>query len=513
MPPNKTNNMKASPQPIPRTEEFHADPPTGRVSREEFLTLFVAVFLPMFMAAVDQTLLATATPAIAESLGGLRDTSWIAVAYLLTAAVVVPLYGRLGDTFGRRNVLLAALGLFALGSLACGLAQSLPQLVAARVLQGLGGGGLMTLCQALIGELVVPRERVRFQGYFAIVFTSASVGGPVLGGLLVSYLDWRWLFFANLPLAAIAAWRLLRLPVGDRQSGPSGARDIPGILLFAVGMLSAMFWLTSVGHRFSWGSVWSLVLAASSVTAFAALVWHERRQDAPFFPFDLLQRPPIAFSLITTSLFAACMFAMVFFLPIYLQLGHRISPLMSGLLLLPLTAGIVIGSTTTARWVARTGEPRIVPVIGMSLASLGLLLLGLLPSHPAIVGALGILTGIGLGTVMPVNMMVVQTVAGRAKLGVVTSMVSLFRSAGAALGAALFGALVYALMPDVDLRALARSGSDAERLEITHAFHVAYMMAACVAAMAAFSASRVPRIRLWSGADGADPDAPHPAER
>src|SRR5215831_15775919 len=157
----------------------HSAPPGGPVTLAQFLNLFAAVFLPMFMAAVDQTLLATATPAIAASLGGLRDTSWIAVAYLLTSAVVVPLYGRLGDMLGRRDVLLAALGIFTLGSLACGLAQSLPQLIAARVLQGVGGGGLMMLCQALIGELVVPRERVRFQAYFATVFTSASIGGPV----------------------------------------------------------------------------------------------------------------------------------------------------------------------------------------------------------------------------------------------------------------------------------------------------------------------------------------------
>src|SRR5207237_17422 len=157
------------------------------VSRAEFLNLFLAVFLPMFMAAVDQTLLATATPAIAQTLGGLRDTSWIAVGYLLASATIVPVYGRLGDLRGRRDVLLIALGVFALGSAACGAAQSLPQLVAARVLQGLGGGGLMVLSQALIGELVPPRERARFQGYFATVFTAASIGGPVIGGIVVSH--------------------------------------------------------------------------------------------------------------------------------------------------------------------------------------------------------------------------------------------------------------------------------------------------------------------------------------
>src|ERR1041385_9228527 len=189
--------------------------PGATVPRAEFLNLFAAVFLPMFMAAVDQTLLATATPAIAASLGGLRDTSWIAVGYLLASATIVPVYGRLGDRRGRRDVLLVALGTFTLGSAACGAAQSLPQLVAARVLQGLGGGGLMMLSLALIGELVPPRERARFQGYFAIIFTTASIAGPVIGGLVVSQFSWRWLFFANLPLAAFAAWRLCRLHGAD----------------------------------------------------------------------------------------------------------------------------------------------------------------------------------------------------------------------------------------------------------------------------------------------------------
>ncbi|MGZ5720249.1 MAG: MFS transporter, partial [Burkholderiales bacterium] len=196
--------------PVAEAETVPSQAASRPVTRAEFLNLFFAVFLPMFMAAVDQTLLATATPAIAGSLGNLRDSSWIAVAYLLSSAVIVPMYGRLGDLRGKRTMLLVALGVFAVGSLACSLAQSMPQLVAARVLQGLGGGGLMTLSQALVGELVPPIERVRFQGYFALMFTTASIGGPVLGGLVVSNFSWRWLFVANLPLAAIAAWRLCR---------------------------------------------------------------------------------------------------------------------------------------------------------------------------------------------------------------------------------------------------------------------------------------------------------------
>lgn len=452
------------------------------VSRAEFLNLFAAVFLPMFMAAVDQTLLATATPAIADSLGGLRDSSWIAVGYLLASATIVPLYGRLGDFHGRRNVLLAALGMFALGSAVCGAAQTFPQLVAARVLQGLGGGGLMTLSQALIGELVPPRERVRFQGYFALVFTTASIGGPVIGGLVVSHWSWRWLFFANLPLAAFAAWRLARLPPGERHPEAATGRDVPGQLLFAAAALSTLFWLTSVGHRFAWNSPASVTIASVALLSITALAWHEGRHAAPFLPVDLLRERTIALSVALTALFAASLFAMVFFLPIYLQLGHRVSAQLSGLLLLPVTAGMVTAAMGASKLLGRTGEAHWIPVAGMSLAAVALLLLGLLPDDRMLVIALGFLTGLGLGSVMPINQVVVQTVAGRPRLGAAMALMGLARSTGGAAGAALFGAVVFALMP---------------HLEVVQAFHRAFFVAAGLAALGALVASRVPRIQLW----------------
>ena len=465
----------------------------AKVSRADFLNLFTAVFLPMFMAAVDQTLLATATPAIAASLGGLRDTSWIAVAYLLASATIVPLYGRLGDRYGRRDMLLAALAVFALGSLACGAAQNLPQLIAARVLQGLGGGGLMMLSQAIIGELVPPRERPRFQGYFALVFTSSSIAGPVLGGLVVSQFSWRWLFLANLPLALVAAWRLCRLPASARNADAPLGQDAGGIALFAVATLSGLFWLTSAGHHFAWRSAESYALLGVCVVATAWLARHEARHRAPFLPVPLLRNRVVRRSAILVMLFGACMFAMVFFLPIYLQVGHHVSARLSGLLLLPLTAGIVCSSVASGRILARTGEAKSIPVLGMTLASIMLLLLGLLPPDMALVITLGFLTGVGFGTVMPTNQVVVQTVAGRERLGAVTAMVSLARSVGAALGTAIFGALAFAFMPEGKLLA----ADDAERAVIVHAFHHAFLFAAAIAALAALVASRIPRIRLW----------------
>jgi len=464
------------------------------VSRAEFLNLFAAVFLPMFMAAVDQTLLATATPAIAGSLGGLRDSSWIAVGYLLASATIVPVYGRFGDLRGRRNVLLAALGVFTLGSLACGLAQTLPQLLAARVLQGLGGGGLMTLSQALIGELVPPRERIRFQGYFALMFTTASIGGPVIGGFVVSHTSWRWLFFANLPLAAFAAWRLARLPQGERHVPEVAGRDVPGHLLFAIGAVSTLFWLTSVGHRFAWSSPESIGLFALAVVTVSSLVWHESRHRSPFLPVDLLRERTIALSTLLTAMFASCLFAIVFFLPIYLQLGHRVSAQASGFLLLPVTAGMVTAAMLASRLLGRTGEAHWIPVGGMTITALSLLLMGLLPSNLTLIITLGFFTGLGLGAVMPINQVVVQTVAGRSRLGAVMALIGLARATGGAAGAALFGAVVFALIPDVDRQALAGA---TDMAPVVGAFQRAFLFAAGVAALAAFTASRIPRIKLW----------------
>jgi len=469
----------------------------GTVSRAEFLNLFAAVFLPMFMAAVDQTLLATATPAIAASLGGLRDSSWIAVGYLLAAATIVPVYGRFGDQRGRRDVLLFALGIFALGSACCGLVQTLPQLVGARVLQGLGGGGLMTLSQAMIGELVPPRERIRFQGYFALMFSCASIGGPVIGGIVVSHFSWRWLFLANLPFAAFAALRLLRLPPGERHPEHAGGRDLPGHALFAVGAVSTLFWLTSVGHRFAWDSSLSLAIGATALVTVSALVWHEGGHATPFLPADLLRRRTIRLSTLLTTLFAACLFAVVFYLPIYLQIGHHVSAQLSGLLLIPVTVGMVTAAMSISRLMARGLQPHWFPVTGLSITSAALLGLGFAPDNMALVIALGFLTGLGLGSVMPINQVVVQTEAGRPRLGAAMALMGLARSTGGAAGAALFGAVVFALIPEVGRDALVRTLDGPELTVVVHAFHRAFLCAAAVAALAAFTAWRLPKVDLF----------------
>lgn len=485
--------MNKPPHPKPDT----STPPGSTVSREQFLNIFFAVFLPMFMAAVDQTLLATATPVISGDLGGLRDSSWIAVAYLLASAVIVPVYGRLGDLRGKRNMLMTALAVFVMGSVACSAAQTMPQLVAARVLQGLGGGGLMMLSQALVGELVPPVERVRYQGYFALMFSTAAITGPVIGGFVVSNVSWRWLFLANLPMAAFAAWRLCKLPAGEKHPPAESGTDIAGVGLFAVAALSTLFWLTSGGHRFAWTSSTSGALVVTAIVSLALLSWQERRHRNPFLPVDLFRDATIRLSAVLILLFAACMFALIFFLPIYLQLGHALSAQASGLLLLPVTAGQVTAAIVASRILRRTGQPHYIPVIGMSLTSVGLLLLGILPPNISLIVGLGFLTGLGLGSVMPVNQVVVQTVAGRTRLGAATATISLARSTGGAAGAALFGALVFAMIPDIDRQALAQQATRLDSSVVVHAFHRAFLFAAVVAALGAYAANRIPAMTLW----------------
>jgi EmrB/QacA subfamily drug resistance transporter len=464
------------------------------LERSSFLALFSAVMLPMFMGAVDQTLLATATPRIARELGGLTDTSWIAVAYLLTATVAAPLYGRMGDRFGRRNVMLGALAIFVLGSLACGFAPSMRLLIASRVLQGLGGGGLMVLSQALIGELVPPWERPKYQAYFAAVFTTSSVGGPLLGGFVVHHGDWRWLFLANLPLGVLAAWRVSRLPRPTLSAGRAAAYDPVGFVLFVACAVSTLLWFGQVGHRFALASMQSALLLAIAVASGLALWRQQRGHPNPFLPLDILRLPRVGWVCLSVIGFSGTMFALLFLLPIYLQAGGNGDALDAGLQLLPLTFGIVAGSFLNGRITAWTGSSGRLPPFGLGAAALALLAVAVLPpSHWSITAAAAI-CGIGFGTVMPNAQMATQILAGRERLGAAAALLSLTRSIGASIGTAAFGGLAFMLLQSTPGAALQLQGLDPAR--VTHAFHTVFAALAVFAGCAALIALRAPRIDL-----------------
>ncbi len=487
-------SLSASTEPAPASSAGQPTDAAPTFDRARFRRLFVAIMVPMFLAAVDQSLLATATPVISRELGGLRDTSWLAVGYLLAAVIMVPLYGRLGDRFGRRRVLSFAIVLFGVGSLACGAAPTLGLLVAARVLQGIGGGGLMTLSQALIGEVVAPRMRARNQSYFAIIFTLASVGGPVIGGFVVQHASWRWLFLVNLPLCAIAVWRLRAMLGDDRVHASRGQPDRLGIVLFALTAATALTWLSSAGHHFDWTSVASASLVAASLVFGIALVHVERRAERPFLPLELLALPAVRYAVLTVVAFASAMFAMIFYLPVYLQLALHSNPAESGLLLLPLTAGIVGGSALTGRIIVWSGRPTVIPQVGLCMAAASLLGLALLPAERPILIALEIGTGFGLGSVMSVMQIVTQTAAGSARLGAAASTISLARTLGSSIGASAFGALIYGSIGSAPVLSGVRSAAVDGR--VARAFEFAFFGAAALCLAAAWAASRVPALRF-----------------
>ncbi|MDL3987270.1 MFS transporter [Shewanella xiamenensis] len=446
-----------------------------------FLAIFSAVFLPMFLAAVDQTLLATATPAIVEDLGGLRQASWITIGYMLAMAASVPIYGWLGDNFGRAKILMIALVVFALGSVVSASAWTMDHMIAGRILQGLGGGGLMSLSQSLVGELVPIRQRARFQGYFAAMFTLASVGGPVIGGFVVHAYSWHWLFWANIPLAMLAVWRLNRLHKQSVKPVRQCRFDLLGVLLFPTIITALLYWLSVAGQDFAWLSATSLGFMGFICVGALVLLWWERQRESPFLPLDLLANKAIYMPLFTAALFAACLFAMIFFLPIYLQVGLHTNPAKTGLLLMPMTFGIVTGSTIAGRLLSRDVAPKWLPTFGMGLASIGLLSIGLVPPNADLIGGLGVLVGIGLGTVMPSVQLVVQSVSGKARLSQITAMVSLCRSMGAAIGTALFSLLLYGLLPlegaQVGIAAIKQLPIEV----VHHAFQWGFIAAALVA--------------------------------
>lgn len=469
------------------------------ISTARFLQLFSAVMVPMFLAVADQTLLATATPRIAQELGGLRDTTWIALGYMISVTVTAPLYGRLGDRYGRRDMLLLAMALFGAGSLGCGLAQSMIQLVGSRVLQGLGGGGLIVLSQALVGELVPPRQRGRFQGYFATNYSLGSIGGPIIGGMVVQHASWRWLFLANLPLCLLAAWRVRRLPQMHALQAPP-LTDAVGAVLFALATTDTLIWVSFAGHRFAWFSATSCLLVLASVAMWGLLARRELRLADPFLPVELLRDPGIRGTAFTVVCFGASMFSLVFFLPIFLQLAHRREAGESGLLLLPVTIGVVIGATITGRLTTRFGRPALMPLVGLCVSGAALLGMALLPLQGTLLSVLGLFCGIGLGTVMPSAQIVVQWIAGRERLGAATAIVTLSRATGAALGTATFGAVVFALLPGMgaaQLDAAAPAGAAAgTSAAVAFAFRVAFAGAAGVCFLGAAIAARNARMRI-----------------
>jgi EmrB/QacA subfamily drug resistance transporter len=470
--------------------------------------------LPMFLAALDQTIVATALPSIVASTGEVERASWIVVSYLISSTIAAPIYGRLGDEFGRRQLLLIGMCIFVAASVLCAMSRTIETLTAARVLQGLGGGGLMTLSQALIGEAIPPRERARYQGYLAAVGISANAFGPVAGGLLAQQLGWQSIFLINIPLGLLAGLLALRLP---SLATPSGRWQVDfwGILLFALLVAPLILALERAQHLDPTTVPSILGLAAVAIVALGLLIRRERKAQAPLLPLALLRQPTIWRSDGLAACHGAALVSLVTFLPIYLIVVRGVSPAQTGLLLLPLMIGIGIGSMATGRMVSMSGRTAIFPSYGLILVTLNLLLLALWAAHIAVVQLIWVLlwNGLCMGTVMGVVQITVQSASGPRRLGEAAASVQFSRSIGAAFGTATVATILFAVLSATDRDTAALFGTMVEQgasilstlppvrqaivqSEIAQAFRTAFLVIAGFAGTGAVLALSIPLRRI-----------------
>jgi EmrB/QacA subfamily drug resistance transporter len=417
-------------------------PPVRTLEAGRFRLVLVALLLGMLLAALDQTIVSTALPTITGELGGLQHVSWVVTAYLLTSTIAALLYGKLGDLFGRKLIFEVAIVIFLVGSALCGLAQDMTQLILFRALQGLGGGGLLVTSQAIIADVVSPRERGKYSGLFGGVFGLASVAGPLLGGFLVDSISWRWVFYVNLPVGALA---LVMTSVALTMPAERGRARIDwlGAALLTVGVTSLVLALSWGGTTYPWGSVTIVGLFAASVVALVLFLLAERRAAEPIVPLSLFANRVFATTSAIGFIVGFALFGGIIFLPQYLQIVKGSDATESGLQLLPLMAGLLITSIGSGALVTRRGRYKVFPIVGTAVMAAGMLLLSRLEvdtSLAAVYGSMFVL-GLGLGCVMQVLIIAVQNSVAPRDVGVATSGSTFFRSIGGSVGTAVFGTI------------------------------------------------------------------------
>jgi len=517
---------RSTPDDQPSNEQPVEQPPTAAAGEPAggednapaphslFLTVFPSIMLPMFLAVADQTIVATALPAIASSLGEIERASWVVVSYLIANTIAAPVYGRLGDTYGRRMMMFVALAIFIVGSVLCALAPNIELLTATRVLQGFGGGGLMTLSQALIGEAIPPRERGRYQGYLAGVAVTSSTFGPVAGGYLTQSFGWQSIFLINVPLGLVAAALVLRLktqPAGHRRT----TFDSPGLLLFIMFVAPVILALEQVQRMDATTLPLAFGLLALGILSLVLLAWQEKRNTSPLIPPLLFRQPSIWRSDGLAACHGAALVSLITFLPIYLRAVRGASPAETGLLLLPLTFGIGIGSLITGQLVTKTGRTAVFPSYGLIVATIGLLLIAFFIPRLSVTELPWAFAFIALsmGTVMGVVQVTVQAVAGPRMLGTGAAMVQFSRSVGAAFGTATVAAVLFSILATSDRETAALFGKIIEtgpdaigalpvarqamvQSEITGAFRAAFLTIAVFTGIGSWLAWSLPLRRL-----------------
>ena len=486
------------------------DAPGLRIEASSVAVPFVALIAAMLPAVLDQTILATALPTIAADLGRLSDVSWVVTAYVVAAAALTPLWGKLGDRHGRKRLLEVALIMFVATSALCGAAQDITELIVFRAVQGAAAGGLMALAMAVVGDLVAPRERGRYQGYIAAAFAVATVIGPLAGGLLVDHASWRWVFYVNLPVGAVALVGLsLRLPAAEIER-PDRVLDASGAALLAAATSAFLLVCVWGGDRFAWDSFQILGLGAAAMLLGGCVVWRERRAADPIIPLEMLRTRTVAIASTALFLAIATMFAITVFVPLFLQTTTGATPTQAGLLLIPMMLGISVATTLSGRSIARTGRYKRFPVAGLALMTAGLLLLAVFTGDPSrtTTGIAIAVYGLGFGMVTQVLIVAVQNSVDPRQLGVATATTGFFRALGGAVGAAALGA-VFASRAGTHITAGVHGLSAQSRADIIDAVQTVFVVAAPLAALALIAVLGLPELPLQTGRQGA-PDAPAP---
>src|SRR5215217_371708 len=415
---------------------------TPTVDQRQVWVIFGGLMLAMLLAALDSTIVATALPTIVGDLGGLEHLSWVVTAYLLAQTVVTPLYGKLGDQYGRKIVFQTAIVIFLIGSALCGISQNLPQLIVFRAIQGFGGGGLIVTATAIIGDVVPPRERGRYQGIFGAVFGVASVAGPLLGGFFVDHLTWRWVVYMNVPVGVVALV-VLAATLPSRTVRVRHRVDYLGAALIAAGLSCIVLFTSLGGTTYPWGSWQSIGLAVAGVVLLALFVFVESRAAEPVLPPSLFRNRVFAVSSAIGLIIGLALFGTVTYLPLFLQVVNGASAQNSGLQLVPLMGGLLLTSIGSGQLISRTGRYKIFPVMGTGITTIALFLLSRMNAgtSAATAALFMFILGLGLGMVMQVLVIAVQNAVDYSQLGVATSGATLFRSIGGAVGTAIFGAI------------------------------------------------------------------------
>lgn len=412
------------------------------LSQRRVYTVLGALMLGMLLAALDQTIVSTSLPTIVGDLGGLNQLSWVVTSYLLASTISTPLYGKLGDLYGRKSLFQLAICIFVAGSMLSGLSQNMLELIAFRAVQGLGAGGLMVGAQAIIGDVVPPRDRGRYQGLMGGVFALASVAGPLIGGFLTDDVSWRWIFYINVPIAAIALV-VTSVVLKSRERHISHSIDWFGACLLAAGASALILMTTWGGTQFSWSSVVIIGLGIAGVVLLAAFIAVERRVAEPILPLRLFRNGVFDVAGGVGFVIGLAMFGAITFLPVFLQLVDGATATNSGLNLLPLMAGLLAASITSGQIISRIGRYKIFPVLGTALSAIGVFLLSTIDPHTSrlVISAYMVVLGAGLGCVMQVLVIAVQNAVQHRDLGVATSSATFLRSIGASFGVAIFGAI------------------------------------------------------------------------